>query len=149
MLRLNDIIGAATDPAIAKRLHHLSHVGQVEYITLRREDTARHRLRVLTDKGTECAIALARTQRLSNGAVLFLEDDRAIVVRMEAEEWLPMTPRDAAAALELGYFAGNMHWRVRFAGTILHIGLEGPERGYLERLEPFFLDGRVTRVKDE
>lgn len=148
MLRLTGIVGHASDTEIADRLHDLGHHGRVESIVLSRADTLRHRLRVNTNQGTECAIALARDQHLSQGAVLLLEDDRAIVVRMEEESWLPLEPRDAATALELGYFAGNLHWRVRFDGEVLKVALEGPEADYIARIEPFLADGRVRRVYD-
>ena len=64
MLKLEAILGLATEPDIAEALHHLEHHGQVEYLTLSEADTQRHRLRVLTDRGTECAIALPRHQHL-------------------------------------------------------------------------------------
>jgi urease accessory protein len=108
----------------------------------------RHRLRASTDRGTECAIALPRAERLTNGAVLLLEAERAIVVRMAEEAWLALQPRDAAAALELGYFAGNMHWRVRFDGARLAIALEGPPKGYLDRMAHLIADGRVRPVEN-
>lgn len=146
MLRLETILGLATDPAIADRLHDLEHDGKVEHILLAGEDTARRRLHVTTDRGTECAVTLPRSERLANGAVLLLERDRAIVVRLKEEEWLALLPRDAAAALELGYFAGNMHWPVRFDGTTLRIALHGPVRGYLDRLEHLLGDGRIRRA---
>lgn len=149
MLRLSQIIGESSDPDIGERLHALSHAGGVEVVTLSREDTARHRLRVATDKGTDCAIALPRSQRLTNGAVLLLEADRAVIVRMTEDEWLSIAPRDAAAALQLGYFAGNMHWRVSFEGAVLKVALEGAEAGYLDRLSPLLADGRVQRVADD
>jgi urease accessory protein len=145
MLRLDSILGHATDAALAERLHHLEHDGKVEYILLAGEDTARRRLHVATDRGTDCAIVLARAERLSNGAVLLLERDRAIVVRLKEAEWLALLPRDAAAALELGYFAGNMHWPVRFEGAALKIALHGPVEGYLERLDHLLKDGRIRR----
>ena len=148
MLRLTGIVGHASDLDIADKLHDLSHHGRVESVVLSRSDTQRHRLRVRTDRGTECAVALARTEHLSQGAVLLLEDDRAIVVRMEEEYWLPLAPRDAATALELGYHAGNLHWRVRFDGDILNVALEGPEAGYIARIEPLLADGRVRRLDD-
>ena len=88
---------------------------------------------------------LPRTERLSNGAVLLLESDRAVVVRLREAEWLALQPRDAAAALELGYFAGNMHWPVRFDGAALKIALHGPAEGYLERLDHLLKDGRIRR----
>ncbi len=149
MLRLDSIVGTATDAPLAERLHHLEHDGKVEYIVLAGEDTARRRLHVTTDRGTECAIVLARTDRLANGAVLLLERDRAIVVRLKEAEWLALQPRDAAAALELGYFAGNMHWPVRFDGAALKVALHGPVRNYLERLDHLLMDGRIRRLDDD
>lgn len=149
MLRLTGIVGQANDPGISERLHDLSHAGRVEHVTLSRSDTARHRLRVVTDRGTECAVALPRSQRLCNGAVLLLDDARAIVVRLQEQAWLALAPHDAAAALELGYFAGNMHWRVRFDGAVLRIALEDSEASYLDRLAPFLSDGRARRLADE
>lgn len=148
MLRLETILGPATAPDLAEALHRLEHRGQVEYLTLSETDTQRHRLRALTDRGTECAIALPRHQHLSNGAVLLLEKDRAVVVRMQELQWLTLQARDAAAALELGYFAGNMHWKVEFDGERLRIALQGPVETYLERLAHLLEDGRAVRVND-
>ena len=146
MLRLNGVVGLASDPAIFERLHRLEHEGRVERIRLGSEDAARHRLRIRTDAGTECAIALPRDQRLGNGTVLLLEDDRAVIVALREEEVLKLRPRNAAAALELGYFAGNMHWPVRFQGAELHILLQGPREAYLERLSAMLADGRADAV---
>ncbi len=146
MVRVTNLFGLAGDPDVGERLHALSHVGKVEYVILSRADMSRHRLRAVTDKGTECAIALPRSERLSNGAVLLLEAERAIVVRMQEEDWLDVAAVDDAAALELGYLAGNMHWRVRFDGAVLKIALEGPEASYLARLAPLLDSGRVRRT---
>jgi urease accessory protein len=137
----------ASDEKLGERLHALSHAGQVEYVILSRADMGRHRLRVTGDKGTECAIALPRSEKLTNGTVLLLEAERAIVVRMQEEEWLEIVAVDDAAAVELGYFAGNMHWRVRFDGAVLKIALEGPEANYLARLAPLLGSGRIRRAK--
>ena len=143
---MTSLVGLASDADVGERLHALSHAGQVEYVTLSRADMSRHRLRVTTDQGTECAIALPRSETLANGAVLLLEAERAIVVRMQEEDWLDIAAVDDAAALELGYLAGNMHWRVRFDGAVLKIALEGPEASYLARLAPLLDSGRVRRA---
>ncbi len=100
----------------------------------------------MTDRGTSLAIALARSESLSNGAVLLLEEDRAIVVRMAGQQWLTLRVADAAAGLELGYFAGNMHWKVQFDGDALRIALEGPQSHYLERLAHLLQHGRIIHV---
>lgn len=146
MLKLETILGLATEPAFADVLHRLEHHGAVEYLTLSEADTQRHRLRALTDCGTECAIALPRTQHLSNGAVLLLEEHRAVIVRMQETQWLTLQPRDAQAALQLGYFAGNMHWKVEFDGMALRIAVQGPLESYIDRLAPLMQDGRVVRA---
>ena len=148
MLRLTQILGNATDPAIAERLHALAHDGRVETITLDVADTARRRLRVATDKGTDCAVAIARSDRLANGAVLLLEDDRAVVVRMRETVWLALEPRDLAAALHLGYFCGNLHWRVRFEGAVLKVALDGPRETYIARLTQHLEDGRARIIEE-
>ncbi len=146
MLILDRILGQSSDPGFADRLHDLSHAGQVETLSLSGSDIQRHRLRLASDRGTDCAIRLERHQQLRNGSVLMLDGQRAIVVQMQEQEYLDLQPRDSAAALELGYFAGNMHWAVRFAGHTLQIPLNGPEADYLERLAPMLSDGRVLRV---
>lgn len=145
MLSLTRIVGSASDPVIEHRLHHLQHAGRLETLWLSADDTRRHRLRLRSDAGTDCAIALDRQQHLFNGAVLMLDGERAIVVRMQEQQWLRLSPRDARAALELGYFAGNMHWSVRFDGEHLLLEMAGAEADYLERLAPMLADGRVQR----
>ena len=146
MLKLESIVGTVTDAPIADRLHDLGHAGRIEYLTLSPEDTQRHRLRATTDAGTECAVVLGRSEHLYNGAVLMLTDEKAVVVKMRETEWLTLAPRDSAAALEIGYFAGNMHWAVRFEGAWLRVALQGPAERYLERLEPYLSDGRARRI---
>ncbi|KPY52441.1 hypothetical protein ALO46_102856 [Pseudomonas syringae pv. solidagae] len=70
MLILDRILGQASDPALADRLHDLSHAGQVETLSLSGSDIQRHRLRLASDRGTDCAIRLERHQHLRNGSVL-------------------------------------------------------------------------------
>ncbi len=146
MVRVTNLVGVASDAELGESLHALSHTGQVEYVILNRADMSRHRLRVTSDKGTECAIALPRSEKLINGAVLLLEPDRAVVVRMQEEEWLDILAVNRDAGLELGYLAGNMHWRVRFDGPVLKIALDGPEANYLARLSPMLESGRIQRA---
>jgi urease accessory protein len=86
---------------------------------------------------------LPRDQRLFDGAVLVLAPDRAVVVRVAQERWLRLQPRAIADAIELGYHAGNLHWRVRFAGEALLVALEAPMDDYLARLSGLIRDRRV------
>ncbi len=145
-LFLTEILGAASDPAIHEALHRLEHADAVDSLEIEPADLARRRIRMTSSKGRDCALALPRSAKLFNGAVLALEADWALVVRVNEERWLRLKPRDAAAALELGYHAGNLHWRVRFEAGDLLVALEGPEEDYLARLEIQFAEGICQRV---
>lgn len=149
MLRLTHVLGNASDAQIGESLHRIEHAGGLEILTLRRSDTARKRLHVFTDRGTEVGIMLDRTEQLANGTVLLLEETRAIIVRLDEPQWLGLAPVDASAALELGYFCGNMHWKVRFVGEYLHVSMEGPRSDYLTRLDHLVSSGRVRVLGDD
>jgi len=141
---INAVLGSRADPAIAEKLHQLEHLGgQIERVTVTSADLARHRLRVRSDKGTEFLFALPRHVALFDGAVVLLEERRAAVVAVDAERWLRLTPASAADALELGYHAGNLHWRVRFDAADLLVALEASKDDYLARIAPLVARGRV------
>src|SRR5271154_2413300 len=143
MLRIEQVLGSRLDPALSEQLHDLEHQGAVDLLTVPAADVSRHRLRATTQGGTEVAIALPRDQRLFDGAVLVLEPDHAVVVRVAQERWLRLQPRAIADAIELGYQAGNLHWRVRFAGEALMVAVEAPVDDYLARLGALIRDRRV------
>jgi urease accessory protein len=144
MMTITAIVGTENDPSLAERLHHLEHEDRVEILVIGEEDAARRRLRGTTDKGTDIAIALASGDRLTDGAVLFIDARRAIVLRTAEPRWLRLTPRDADAALEAGYCAGNHHWKVRFEPGALLIATQGPAENYIDRLEPLVRSGRIA-----
>lgn len=143
---LDKIIGFASEPAYSDAIHDLGHHDRIETLTISHDDVARHRFRLTTDKGTDCAIMLERDQYLSDGAILKLADERAIVVRLSERKWLSLDAPDKATALELGYFAGNLHWKVRFDDGLIHVALEGPVQTYLDRLDLLLQAGKVSIV---
>ncbi|MFD1331890.1 urease accessory protein UreE [Methylopila musalis] len=143
MLHIDRVVGDRAEPALHRRLHHLEHHDAVDEIVIPRADMDRRRLRVTTPKGEDVAIALPRDQKLFDGAVLFLDEERAIVVRAEVERWLRLQPSSIAEGIELGYHAGNLHWRVRFEGESLLIALEGPAETYYARLDNLFAGRRI------
>ena len=147
MRLIESIVGGRHDAAISERLHRLEHRDAVDVLTLKSAETERRRFRAITARGEEIAIALPRDQTLHDGAVLVLEPDHAIVVRVATPRWLRFVPRDAAAAIELGYNAGNLHWRVKFDGPVLMVALEGPADAYRVRLQRMIDDGSI-RVEE-
>ncbi len=148
-LLLTDILGAVSDPELHEAIHRLEHKDAVDSLAVEPADLARRRMRLSSAKGRDCALALPRSQKLFNGAVLVLQEDWALVVRVNEERWLRLRPRDAPAALELGYHAGNLHWRVRFKDGDLLVALEGPEETYLARLESQLENGLCRRISED
>lgn len=142
------VLGHCRDAAFFEDFHRLEHAGRVETVRVATADLARRRLRAWGDHGTEYRIALARDCPLFDGAVLLLSRDRAAVVRMEGERWLRLHAPDAPTALELGYAAGNLHWRVRFEADDLLVALDGPPSLYLERIAPLVARGVSADTED-
>lgn len=149
MLRVESVLGSRADAALHDAIHHLEHHGAVEFVGIAPADLDRRRLLARTDAGEEVAIALPRDQKLYDGAVLVLDDRRAVIVRAGVQRWLRARPATATDALELGYHAGNLHWRVRFDGPDLLIALEGPVHTYAARIEPLIGAKRVALSEEE
>ncbi|WP_423415673.1 urease accessory protein UreE [Hyphomicrobium sp. B1] len=135
MLRIDRVVGDRSDPYLREKLHDLSHRGSIDIVELSTLDLDRHRLRARTEGGEEIAIALPRDEKLFDGAVLHVDDKRAIVVRAGEQRWMRLSPRSLRDAVELGYHAGNLHWRVRFGASDIMVALDGPIASYLARIE--------------
>ena len=143
---IHRILGSRQNADLAHRLHHLAHHGTVDVLVVSSADVARRRIRAKTQSGEEIALALPRDEPLFDGAVLALDENHAIVARVGTERWLRLVPGSQAAALELGYHAGNLHWRVRFADGAILVALDGPADDYLIRLGALVTDGLVTHT---
>ena len=148
MLRIDRIVGDRADPVMHERLHKLEHHGTVEIVKLPVTDLDRHRLRARTDGGEEVAITLPRDVHLFDGAVLHIDDTRAIVVRAGEQRWMRLTPSSIADANELGYHVGNFHWRVRFEGNDILVALDGPTDTYVSRIQHFIKHGRASWTEE-
>jgi urease accessory protein len=144
MLRLHGIIGNAQESTYRAHLHALEHAGGLEYLFVPSEDSDRRRFRATTDRGTDCAVSLDRDEALSDGALLHIDESRAIIVRFGEPQIWRLRPADAAAALKLGWNAGNLHWRVRFEGDALAVPLDGPVEQYRARIAPLLASGEVV-----
>jgi len=144
MLHIDRILGSRLELEFAERIHNLEHRGAVDLVNIPSADLARRRLLTITSGGEELAIALPREQKLFDGAVLLIDGSRAIVVRAATERWLRLEPRSLGDAIELGYHAGNLHWRVRFEGEILFVALEGRPEDYIARLQDLISTRRVV-----
>jgi urease accessory protein len=144
MLRIDHVLGSRLESAFSEEIHRLEHRGKVDVVNIPVADLARRRLLATTHAGEELAIALPRHQKLFDGAILLIDGERAIVVRAATERWLRLEPRSIGDAIELGYHAGNLHWRVRFQGEVLLVALEGRPEDYTARLGEMISAHRVS-----
>jgi urease accessory protein len=145
-LLIQTILGHETDDRWHEELHHIAHHGVIELLRVQPADLNRRRFRAATDAGTDCAVSLPRNAELNDGAVLYAEHHRAIVLKVGEQAWIRLRPASAADALELGYHAGTLHWRVRFEGDELLVAADGPRATYLERIAGMIDDRRVAIV---
>ncbi|CDX24896.1 Urease accessory protein UreE 1 [Mesorhizobium plurifarium] len=146
MLRIQGIVGHVGDSDFQSLLHLLEHAGCIEVLFIPSTDVGRKRFRLKTDRGTDCAISLDRNEMLADGAVLYIDAERAIVARFGEEQVWRLLARDQAAALKLGWNAGNLHWRVRFEGHVLEIQLDRPLQEYRARILQLIESGEVREV---
>ena len=146
MLRLHGIVGNSEDPAFSGLLHDLEHAGGIELLYVPPSDAGRKRFRLITDRGTDCAVSLDRDEELTDGALLYIDPTRAVIARFGEQELWRLHPTDEAAALKLGWNAGNLHWRVRFEGDCLVVLLDGPLHTYRARILPLLESGEVFEV---
>ena len=144
MMFVDRVLGSRLDTVFADRLHRLEHQGRVDFLTLPAGKLAQRRFKATSQGGAEVAVALPRDQKLFDGAVLHIDAELALIVRVDREHWLRLEPRSLADAVELGYQAGNLHWRVRFEGEALLVALEGPVDHYLDRLAALVTNRRVA-----
>ncbi|QEW18593.1 urease accessory protein UreE [Marinibacterium anthonyi] len=143
MLRVHGILGHSDDPDYHAALHRLEHRDGIEYLFVPAHEAGRKRFRLTTDRGTDCAVSIDRDQALFDGAVLAMDETRAIVARFGAQEVWRLKPRDTDAALQLGWHAGNLHWRVCFDGEVLEVLLDGARETYRARIADLIAKGLV------
>lgn len=147
-MHLNEIVGYLDEPSIERRVHALEHAGAVETVQVGADDLARRRLRLRGDHGSDVAIALPRGAVLRDGAVLYLDEQRALVLRTRPREWLRLRARDAESALQLGFLAGHLHWRVEFDGDCLCVAPDGDASACMARIEARLAPGAVEVVRE-
>ena len=134
MLRLHGIVGHESDADFQVRLHDLEHRGGIELLFVPPDEAGGARGR--------------REERLTDGALLHIDGKTAIIARFGRQSVWRLRPADPAAALRLGWNAGNLHWRVRFEGDCLVVLLDGPLSDYRARLEHLLGAGKVTEDVD-
>lgn len=133
-LVLTEVMGRVADQPWHDRAHEAEAAGRLETVRISRGDAARRRMRLSTDRGRDVALALPRDAVLGDGSVVYAAADLMIIVRVDGGPRLRLVPADAVSALRLGYFCGNLHWKVDFSGDAIEVHMDGPEEAFRARL---------------
>ena len=126
-----------------KLIHKLEHEEAVDTIRLNADDLSRRRFTSETTFGKTVGISLPRSLKLFDGAVLEISKRYCLMVKVEPENWLRLEVQSADVALRLGYFAGNLHWAVKFDQNSLSVAISGNVNSYLDRINNVFTDCEV------
>ena len=148
MIILEKILGFVSDKIYEEKIHILSHKNKVEYIILEPSDVSRKRIRIKSDKGTDCAISLERDTILSDGAILFFSDKKALVIKINKQKWLEINVNSKKDSIQFGYFIGNLHCKVKFKDENVLIALEGPLSNYTDRIGDFLKNNQISIVEE-
>ena len=143
---IESVLGHETDAGINQALDDLRHHGAVDLIHLPPSDLDRRRLRVTSVAGRDYALALPRDSSLSDGSVLLLDSEAALVVRAKNPVRMRLRAITVEAALRLGFVAGHLHWKCDQDGDTLAILLEGPAADYLDRISQLVESGDLVEI---
>ena len=135
---IHTIIGSYSDDEYHNLIHEMEASGAVDFLELSNIDLSRRRFRHKTRMGVELTISLDRDIKLFDGAILEIKEKSAIVVKVKPEKWLKVRSKKVGLNLKLGYFAGNLHWAVRFADDSIFIEIQENSTEYKNRLESAF-----------
>ena len=149
-LNIHHVLGSRLEPSFSEQIHRLELHGAVDEVRLPAHVLEQREIRATTRGGEELAIALPRHEKLFDGAILLIDDSRAIVVREAGRRCLRLQPRSISDAIELGYHIGNLGWPVRFEGDVLFVAMQGRAENYVVRLGELIWSRRVAvSVQDE
>jgi urease accessory protein len=117
MLLVREILGDASEPRFAGR--------RIERLPVDSATAAKRRLRLTTDAGRDLAVDLERGAYLRDGAVLWDDGERIVVVERTPEAALVVRlapgPDLVARAVRLGHTFGNQHVPVEVEGDEIRV----------------------------
>lgn len=119
-------------------LHESAAYGKkVDYLEVTPEDAKRRRFRAETLDGLEINISLDRNTELKEGSLLYESDDYIVLLRIRSPSRLLLQPHTSHAALQLGFLAGHLHWKVQIHEDTLRVDVETEVAEYQARLDDY------------
>jgi urease accessory protein len=133
LITANSIIGNITkDEKLRGEYQALCEKGLCEKIMVSRLESQRVRMRKITDKGTDIGLILAQGTVLRNGDVVYLTEDKIIIVEIEPEDVAVLSLKydDThdyylfALAVRIGHALGNLHRPIKVTGATVYVPIQ-------------------------
>ena len=148
MIRVDKIIGNVNfDKDLASKFEDMSEKERVEIVNVTRLESERIRMRKVSDRGTELALTLPYGSHLIDGDVIFLTDEKIIVIKRASEDVLVVSfHKDMRqdlildVAIKLGHKIGNMHRPIKIIGEQIFFPMQSNSE--LELFEKLFISLR-------
>lgn len=148
LIRVDKIIGNVNfDKNLASKFEDMSEEERVEIVNVTRLESERIRMRKVSDRGTELALTLPYGSHLIDGDVIFLTDEKIIVIKRASEDVLVVSfHKDMRqdlildVAIKLGHKIGNMHRPIKIIGEQIFFPIQSNSE--LELFEKLFISLR-------
>lgn len=132
-LRIEEIKGNINRDQELKHIYQdLLSRGAVDRVLLQRRDATRNRLRISSERGTDVMIDVPRGTTLRHGDLLYLGEDKILIVEWQPEETMIITLSAAEdwkerveSAAKIGYILGIKHFPLFAVGNEIVIPTEG------------------------
>ncbi len=117
MMTVTSVVGnIRSDNRLMDVYQRLGRAKKMERVRLSRIEAQKSRIRRVSDAGTDVAISLELSSVLKHGDVLYVDENKMIVVEYEPEDVLGFKIKDElsgeqriAIAIKLGHIIGNLH----------------------------------------
>jgi urease accessory protein len=117
MISINSIVGNIhNDYVLGQKYNQMTARQLSEIIRISRSEAQRVRMRKTSDKGSDVAIILPQSVHIKHGDVLLLNNDKIIIVEIQAEKVAVIAVENNIAsehlfemAVKVGHTIGNLH----------------------------------------
>ena len=138
LLTINKKIGNIyLDNDINKKIQKHASLNSLEEVVIHRSDSEKIRMRRTTNKGTDIAITLEPGSYLRDGDVLFVDNDKAIIIKLAPEDVailsfdksssVPKNEDYLELGLKIGHVIGNLHRPLKFQDSKVIIPIHSPD----------------------
>lgn len=118
----------------------------IERVYISSDDLVKRIQRVVTDHGNEVGIRLKEHKELTDGDILYMDEDNAIIVSVKADDLLVICPVNIKQMGEIAHQLGNRHLPAQFEGEVMLVQYDYLVEQLLQQLGiPYVREERKVR----